>query len=249
MKKLIVCGDSYMSPDVKYPGTHFSEIIAKDLGYDLVAYSRGGMSNGGICIQIQTAINQNSKPDLILVGSTWFTRLEWAINNIRSINKFTVTDMIYDLPNLPSLSCTYKWLNKDPQLVSMSDYINIDEKYDKYSAERKNALELYQKYLLHPDWKREVDIMCLYATYHQLHMSKIPYIICKEQSRLVVEKCEWLDYGIDNMNYAAKDVGQTLYNTHIPGTPDYDMGYHTSVETQWHIAKMLLKDYIPKILK
>ena len=76
MKKIIVCGDSFMSPVVgDYAGTHFSEIVAKEINYELVAYSRGGMSNGGICIQVKSAIE--AKPDLILVGTTYFDRLEY----------------------------------------------------------------------------------------------------------------------------------------------------------------------------
>jgi len=247
MKKLIVCGDSYMSPvSGKYAGTHFSEIIAKELGYELLAYARGGMSNGGICIQIQTAINENPKPDLILVGSTYFTRMEWPINEIQLIDKFTVKDLLYDI-QVPSLSRTYDWLNRDPQLVSMSDYIPTE--YDRYATEREHAMSLYKKYLLHPDWKREIDVMCLYATYHQLHQSGIPYLICKEQSSFVVEKCDWLNYGVDNINYPRYAVDKTLRDYHIEGTPDYEQGYHTSVEIQQQTAKMLLRDYIPKILK
>ena len=248
MKKLIVCGDSYMSPvRGKYAGTHYSEIIAKELGYDLVAFARGGMSNGGICIQIQTAINENPKPDLMLVGHTYFTRMEWPINDIQLIDKFTIKHLLYDYQDNPSLSTTYDWLNQDPQLVSMNDYMNT--KYDRYSNKREQAMALYKKYLLHPDWKREIDIMCLYATYHQLHMSGIPYLICKEQSSVVVKRCEWLNYGVNNKNYASQDIDKTLRDYHIEGTPDYEQGYHTSVEIQEQTAKMLLRDYIPKILK
>jgi hypothetical protein len=173
--------------------------------------------------------------------------MEWPINDIRLIEKFTIQHLLYEHHHNPSLSTTYDWLNQDPQLVSMNDYVNTG--YDRYSNEREHAMTLYKKYLLHPDWKREIDIMCLYATYHQLHMSGIPYLICKEQSPLVVKKCKWLNYGKDNINYAVTSVERTLREYHIEGTPDYEQGYHTSIEMQRQVAKILLRDYIPKILK
>ena len=38
MSRLVVCGDSFMTPVTTHPKTHFSEIIADNLGYELVAY-------------------------------------------------------------------------------------------------------------------------------------------------------------------------------------------------------------------
>ena len=63
-KKLFVCGDSWMSSSPETPGAHFSEIISKSIGYDLYNISRGGMSNGGICAQLEFALK--FRPEFII---------------------------------------------------------------------------------------------------------------------------------------------------------------------------------------
>ena len=90
---LAVCGDSYFAPAVAVPGTHFSELIAKHYNYELFPISRGGSSNGGIRLQISTAIQENA--DFILVGDTWTDRIEFA--NTESTNKYLREDYAYNI--------------------------------------------------------------------------------------------------------------------------------------------------------
>jgi hypothetical protein len=253
MKKIIVCGDSYMSPVLtkEYVGTHFSEIIAKELGFELIAYSRGGMSNGGICIQIKTAIE--AKPDLILLGTTYHDRLEWPYNEIRPIDNLSINDIFYNHP--VSLSVSYPWLNKDPKLVSTAlrdIFDHWDNQLhstagDKYSKERLDALQKYFEFLYHPNLKKFIDETMIYAMYHQLHKSNIPYIICSEQLKGVVNKCEWLNFGNNSFNYARPDFDQIQYDL-CYGSNHIDPGYHSKPEAQAKIAKLLLEKYIPNIL-
>jgi hypothetical protein len=63
--------------DYKYKGTHFSELLAEKLGYELIVYAKPGSSNGGICVQIEEAIR--SKPDLIIFGQTVADRIEFKV--------------------------------------------------------------------------------------------------------------------------------------------------------------------------
>ena len=79
MKRLFICGDSWMSPTTNHPETHFSEIFAKKTGFDLISYAHPGMSNGGIAVQLDTAIK--NKADFILFGSTSFDRIEIPKDN------------------------------------------------------------------------------------------------------------------------------------------------------------------------
>ena len=81
---MVVCGDSWMSPSVMLPNTHFTQIVAEKLNLDLVCLSRGGMSNGGICAQIESAIDMN--PDLIIFNTTCFDRIEVSIENSLKVN-------------------------------------------------------------------------------------------------------------------------------------------------------------------
>jgi hypothetical protein len=245
MKTLVVCGDSYMSPVVgKHAGTHFSELIAKELNYELIAYSRGGMSNGGICIQIDTAINLNPKPDLILVGTTSYNRIEWPINQ-DPIEKFTVQDLVYN-DHKSFLSSSYTWLNKTPKLVStiLSD---IWERYKKSAyyeidpliEHRVRALYRYFELLYHPSWKREQDKLMLYAILHKLHVSKIPYVICFEGIKNYAKEFEWLNYG-NSLNYFYTQFNEILACSNV--TAETDPGYHTTPECQQKIADKLLRN-------
>ena len=58
MKKLVGCGDRFSAVSKTLPGTHYSEGLAKEIGWELLNYARRGCSNGGIRLQIQEAIKQ-----------------------------------------------------------------------------------------------------------------------------------------------------------------------------------------------
>lgn len=234
MGKLIVCGDSYMSPVVNYPKTHFSEIIADRLGYELIPYSRSGMSNGGIAIQIDTAIQE--KPDLILVGTTYPDRIEFPINDPKPSDRFTVQDICYDHSPF-SLSSNVEFFAEDPQLISTNvveiisnSYGRTFEKCDE-PDKKERAIKDWFRYLYHPDWKNQTDKWMMYAVLHQLHESNIPYIVCRDPLN-VVPMCSWLKY--DSLVW---DINKMM-DSSAPAMPD--VSYHTSFETQIEIAEYLL---------
>lgn len=62
--KIIVCGDSFLTPDIRYPGTHFSEILANKYNHEVINLARAGISNFGICLQFEQAIKL--QPDIII---------------------------------------------------------------------------------------------------------------------------------------------------------------------------------------
>jgi hypothetical protein len=235
MKRIIVCGDSYMSPAIDYPNTHFSEIVAERLGYELIAYSRAGMSNGGVAIQIDTAIQQ--KPDLILVGTTYPDRIEFPINEPIPTEKFTVEDILYS-HSPTSLSFSYEYLNKNPKIIStnlaeiVTDSWFTTFDYCDEPNKKAQSIKDWFRYLYHPDWKRQVDTWMMYGVFHQLHQSNIPYLVCRDPLNLI-PKCSWINYpslvwDINRiMDSSAVDVG-------------FNLPYHTSFETQLEIAELLI---------
>jgi|688.fasta_scaffold58272_4 hypothetical protein len=234
MKKLIICGDSFMSPAIDYPNTHFSEIIADKLGYELISYSRAGMSNGGVAIQIDTAIQQ--KPDLILVGTTYSDRIEFPINDPKPTEKFTIDDISYH--HTPT-SSSYN-ISLNPQLISTNIVEVISNKFAntfklcEQPHKKEKAIKDWFRYLYHPDWKNQVDQWMMYAVLHKLHESTIPYIVFRDPLN-VVPKCSWLKctalvWHINKMMDDRKQVDA--------GGPN--LPYHTSVETQAIVAECLL---------
>jgi hypothetical protein len=73
-KRLMVAGCSFSAPSRTLPGTSWSEIMAKRLGWDLTNLARQGCSNGGIRIQIEEIRRQ--QPDFAVVSGTFWDRME-----------------------------------------------------------------------------------------------------------------------------------------------------------------------------
>ena len=74
MKKLMVAGCSFSAPSKTLPGTSWSEVMARRLGWDLENLARQGCSNGGIRIQIEEIRRQ--RPDFAVVSGTFWDRME-----------------------------------------------------------------------------------------------------------------------------------------------------------------------------
>lgn len=84
MKTLGICGDSFMAATIngdgnradlkESEGKHFTEILAKKIGYDYFTLARGAASNTAIRLQIDEMIKQNV--DLVIIGTTTPNRLE-----------------------------------------------------------------------------------------------------------------------------------------------------------------------------
>jgi hypothetical protein len=239
MKKMLVTvGDSWMCPDIRHPNTHFSEIISQKLNYDLLVYAREGMSNGGICIQIESAIKL--KPDLILVGLTTTDRLEWPIND-KPITEFSVENIVYKHKN--SVSSHVSYVSQDPILVSTNIY-ELDNprfyennfSFDNYAKERQESLKHYLSYLYHSDWKKQIDRWCLYAVLHKLELSGISYMIVfnfseSGERQWILENCSWLNESTYMVDYNIFNPNQML----LPS-------YHTDYKQQEIIAESILKN-------
>jgi hypothetical protein len=236
MKKLIICGDSFMSPAVEYPNTHFSEIIADKLGYELISYSRAGMSNGGVAIQLDTAIQQ--KPDLILVATTYSDRIEFPINDPKPTDNFTIDDISYhhtttSLVSIDTQNTCAQLISTNLTEVISNQCFNTFELCEQ-PRKKEKAIKDWFRYLYHPDWKNQVDRWMMYAILHKLDESTIPYIICRDPLN-VVPMCSWLkdDALVWHINKMMDDRKQV--DDSGPSLP-----YHTSIETQAIVAECLL---------
>jgi len=74
MKKLMIAGCSFSAPSRTAPGTSWSEVLARRLGWGLENLARQGCSNGGIRIQIEEIRRQ--RPDFAVVSPTFWDRME-----------------------------------------------------------------------------------------------------------------------------------------------------------------------------
>ena len=72
--KLMVAGCSYSATSQRLPGTSWSEVLARQLGWDLENLARQGCSNGGVRVQIDEIRRQ--RPDFAIVTPTFWDRME-----------------------------------------------------------------------------------------------------------------------------------------------------------------------------
>ena len=75
----MVAGCSFSAVSKSLPGTSWSEVLAKKLGWELVNLARQGCSNGGIRIQMDEIRRQ--RPDFAIIGPTFWDRMEIPANS------------------------------------------------------------------------------------------------------------------------------------------------------------------------
>lgn len=246
-KKLFICGDSYMSASVHTPKKHFSELIANNLDFKLHSIARGGMSNGGICMQIEYAIEQNA--DLVLIGTTFADRIEFIAQDSDS-QSIDCTNILYRHSiYLSAQAESVMAANKLPSVIS-DNLVSLLDENDNYNIlyddipdmdKKIKAIKQYYLHLYNYALKRKQDEQCLYASIHKLHLSKIPYIVVYDPEQLV-SNIPWL------ANSAFTPIA-------IPAIADHfineynkdnkikyqDPGYHTLPETQRIFASQVLE--------
>jgi hypothetical protein len=226
-----------MSPRIHFAGTHFSEIFASRLGFDLTTYARAAMSNGGIALQILQAIED--KPDLIIFNLTFPDRIEFSLD-VSLQMKPTQKDLYYKYEPPLELST----VNGNPgNLVSdniasiLSDHPNRHSLI--YPKEKVEAVRTYFNELYSPDWKYLSDCMTMYSILHVLHKSGINYIMYCDKLNLtkIVDtkfKPDWMhpknDISNDIEDYLSRPTGESV-------------GYHTTIQTQSEIAEYIINHY------
>jgi len=83
MKKLLVVGDSFMHPDLNFPGQHWSEMLPE---YEIVMFSQAGSTNGMIAWQFFEGLKLD--PDAVILGFTMPDRIEFRLDeNQQKISK------------------------------------------------------------------------------------------------------------------------------------------------------------------
>lgn len=196
MPTLGVCGDSFMSATMNTKreetwdseGRHFTEILAKKIGYDYFTLARAACSNNAIRLQVDEMIKQ--KVDLVIIGTTTSNRLEiphlgrkynphLGVYNLDYRKEFypdrsatnpkfkhnliseTLTNIFYDpVPMVKKIVCKHQ-KTYTPEL----------------SEEQFTALEQYYDFLYDPEYKAQLDKFIILSAIKSLETSKIPFVI------------------------------------------------------------------------
>jgi len=223
MKKIIVCGDSYMTPSHILPNTHFAELLRDHYNCELTVYARGGMSNVGICLQIEQAIKDN--PDLILYNTTAYDRIEVPLKD----DYIDIQNVIYE-EKLSYSTHSGEMNKKDPLLISDTIYgmLEMVGKYENVPNidEIKSSLKGYFNNLYQHAWKEYTDTLCLYATLHKLSQTHIKTLSFTHHADIFIHKFPFVP--------SSSIVQFDPYRQ-----PENDPGYHTDIETQQKIFKLI----------
>lgn len=252
MKHLIVCGDSFMSPRISHPKKHFVEIFADKLGYNLISYAKSGFSNGGIVIQLETAIKH--KPNLILLNLTNSDRIEFRIDHDKPKNykhPFTLehigtcagrmnelSDSFYNNINPIIASENINSLLHDQQMTE-SFHNAMRKKYSDWDN-KIIAIRGYFEYIYDENWKNIIDQMIMHTILYKLYRSDIPYIIVHDWLGLttnITYKPDWLT----QKHIVHELVDQIRYTMAPPH--DNDPGFHLTYEGSEAVANILIEHY------
>lgn len=141
MKKLGVCGDSFFASISFDPNNidnghdkHFTEILSRKLGWEVITFARGACSNQTIRLQIDEIIKY--KPDLVIVGTTTPDRFEYPIKH-KSIENYI--DKTYD---------TFRELGYQESMgLSNIDYLNFPDKSSEHNIFKLNKPFLFSETL------------------------------------------------------------------------------------------------------
>jgi hypothetical protein len=239
---VVVCGASFMSP-ARCPdslrGTHFSEIIAKELKTDLVVLSTGGCSNFSIALQVEKAIQLKSS--LILAGNTQADRIEIPVHTLENTEyNVNIDGMSYHLENYASYKRTEfpKYMSTSLHDFFSKDTIQHLKNECPPIHSKIKPVQEYFSFLYDFNLKRKLDSFIIYSYYHKLHSSNIPYFICMEDMKSDGgEQCPWLyENKKFNIHYPRPEIECMIEN-------DAKSPYHTTVKSQNLIAELLLKKY------
>lgn len=211
------CGCSFMSVDPQYPGTHFSEIVARESNGILITLARPGASNFYIGLQVEYAIKQ--RPELILVLFSNYDRIEL----LSGTAPYRVDCGIENIQGNPV---------DHTQAGTVSNVITnfIDQRL--IDSDRKDALKAWFANIYdfgiryHQDW-----FMCQ-GILHRLKNSGIPFVF----------NFGGMKYPLADPDHAWSSFKDnlTLNNpwNQLDFTPGASSGvYHTSFATQETVAK------------
>ena len=154
--RIFVCGDSYMSPDIKAQGMHFSELMGA------TSLARPGVGNIDICYQIHEAIMQRA--DYVIIGTTDSGRIELPIAEVKSItlkNFRPGAEQAYISDTIPT------FIGEEADLIG------------KYSLtmEQRTAVKQYFLHIYNANLKQETDRWAIEYWIQQLQSHNIPYLL------------------------------------------------------------------------
>ena len=249
MPRMYVCGDSFLAPtqdhEWKYDlkgssNKHFSEIVAKQLNYDLVALSRGAASNSCIRLQIDTAIKEQA--DFVLVGMTAPSRIEWPLKP----RSFETDQGVYNIdysyhPDLSSTNPKFslKGYVSDTIVNALEGYVPVA------TDEVLQALKLYVSYIYDEGFRQQQDAWIIASGINALETAKIPYLL------LLLESFKTDKFFTQNNKRFLSDSTPNFSKAIPYYYSSYDEDLGSDTPRRWHVSdknQVVIADHICKYI-
>lgn len=233
MTRLIVCGDSFNSlGNIKYPGTHWSEIVARELNLELINLAMPGCSSRAICYQLMYALRQ---PDAIVISG-----------NAASVNRIEITSTPDDYGRDIS-KFVYPYRTDHP--LTKYDAVTSEPHVRSIPIMSLKDKEIQDVFLskMCMDIFSDIDKWSILATLRILKNKQVPFLFFETNTLTgpQIQLDEYLDFiDLDDL-ILGKDLNPFLnvYN-HAEMTleeiEELDPGYHTHPDEQKRIAEYML---------
>lgn len=201
MKTLAICGDSWFTSDLLFPGKSFGEVLTTKYGYSLLSLARGGCSNFAISLQVKKAIELDA--DIVIIGATTPDRIEIPIIS-SNLSRWEELKKLFNYQSWSSMQPkTYdikrglsniKYFSKldlsaqhdffeNPTIISESlnnlafQTVHAKEYQQSITKEQIETLKLYMLNLYDVEIKRQYDIWAINDACRQLVEKNKPFLL------------------------------------------------------------------------
>ena len=185
-KRVVVVGDSWMSPHINntgradlqdIEGKHFTELLAKEFDWNIIHLSRSSASNNLIRLQVETAVEKYS-PHLIFYGTTTPCRTEIPTG----LAEYELGRYLNNFNYFEYSSALSSELVKAENPAMIADSIsNVIEdharKTELLNEHQIKAMELSTVHLYHEPWKEQLDAWIVQSGVDLLKRKGIPFVL------------------------------------------------------------------------
>ena len=244
-KTLGVCGDSWFaaSQDLPRPdcedadGRHFSEIMAKRLGYNLFTLAKSACSNSAIRLQISEMVKR--KVDFIIVGTTTANRIEYPMTD--SDSSFDINNGVYNL-HYSGAPCLSAVNGKPQQEVMYTDTLNniFGSQHNSAlvrSEAQRQAIKQYFMHMFDYAYREQQDAWIIASGIQEIRSSGIPYLLLSHHEPPT-------DY------FQADTLACEVFGTTQPDmVPQNAPCANGSTPRRWHTSDQFQVEYADKLLR
>jgi hypothetical protein len=232
--RIISCGSSFSSLEPKLPNTHYTEILAKELGAELINIAKPGSSNFAIRLQIETAIAM--KPDLITFEFASASRIDLPLSAFNEDGNYDSKLNAHNLRYTNYHSVVDKTIDQSKESIVSDGIRNFIDGVcfpanERLTPNSRRALEYWFTELYDEDLKYHQDYFTCTSAFLPLENSGIPYIWTRGDMCMF----DWSIYNNEvpeGGNMWLGNIDPTIINV-----------YHTSPEVQEEIAKHWVETY------